>query len=548
LLKRGYTIDSWDFQPDDQYLVHFPMGSEQQIDPTRTQFVIFFGDNTAYAHACDQLAEMLGHAGRTSEAETYRMRAHDIRERIDKLAWNGRFYTHHVEEDSSVHHDLGGVPEREQFAMSNAYSLNRGVTQAQAKAIIESYEKLRANLPPGSPGEWYSVFPPYERGFGGSGGKWQYMNAGVHVHAAGELARGAFTHGFEEYGADILTRLEDLGHKHGDKLFFAYTGAFPPSPPAPHYTPVDLSSESNMSLSGHPARAGELPWMAHADENDMRNLPTGKQLFGGIPFLVSPIFATPETSIPVHAQANALYLLHAAEKVTQSKVAAVVRFHYSDGSSWAQYLLQGRDVGGTWFPNLNTATSGVAWRGANGVCGDVGVYWAAIPNPDPGKTIEHLTFSPSEDGSRYALLGVTLADRMPWHPADPVSFGGPDNWSAALVTAAIFQGIAGVEDKGTAYSTVELSPRWTATGLKSASVTARYAASEGYVSYRWQLDQARREITLDATGNAGRAHLRLLLPSGATSASVPIERVEQSVYALVDVPLRTPVHLVVSYK
>jgi hypothetical protein len=68
LLKRAYTIDSWDFQPRDKYLVPFRFGIGQTIDPAGTKFTIFFGDNTAYTHACDQLVEMLNRAGRAAAA------------------------------------------------------------------------------------------------------------------------------------------------------------------------------------------------------------------------------------------------------------------------------------------------------------------------------------------------------------------------------------------------------------------------------------------------------------------------------------------------
>ncbi len=244
LLKRGYCIDSWDFQVHDEYTVEFPLATAQQIDPDRTKFGVFFGDNHGYAYACEQLAEMLDCAGRTDEAAAYRERADGIRRRLTDLAWNGRFYTHHVEEDPDVVRDLG-VDEKAQIAMSNAYALNRNIPHEQCVAILRTYLDLRDDLPPGSPGERYAIYPPFGRGFGGDGGKWQYMNGGVHGHAAGELARGAFEHGFERYGADILERVLGLGREHGGTVRFAYTGAYEP-PPAPQtFTPVG------------PGRAGE---------------------------------------------------------------------------------------------------------------------------------------------------------------------------------------------------------------------------------------------------------------------------------------------------
>ncbi|MCL2816732.1 MAG: hypothetical protein FWD23_19200 [Oscillospiraceae bacterium] len=168
LLKRGYTIDSWDFQPHDEYLVEFPLGQGQMIDPDKTKFTIFYGDNTGYAQSCDELAEMFAHAGYSEESEKYYKRAKDIRERLDALAWNGKFYRHRIEEDSEVTRDFG-VDEASQISFSNCYTLNRGCTQEQAKAIIETYLEIKENLPNGSPGEFYAIYPPFERGFDEAG-------------------------------------------------------------------------------------------------------------------------------------------------------------------------------------------------------------------------------------------------------------------------------------------------------------------------------------------------------------------------------------------
>ena len=59
LLKRPYCIDSWDFQVDDEYTPDAPLSPTMVIVPGKTKFGIFFGDNTGYYEACNQLAEML---------------------------------------------------------------------------------------------------------------------------------------------------------------------------------------------------------------------------------------------------------------------------------------------------------------------------------------------------------------------------------------------------------------------------------------------------------------------------------------------------------
>ncbi|MBI4927684.1 MAG: hypothetical protein HY835_07955, partial [Anaerolineae bacterium] len=200
LLKRGHTIDTWDFQNTEDCLSDFAGWPDPMaVHPDKTRFGIMFGDNTGYAAACGYLAEMLEQSGRRSEAQSYRQRGAEIRERLDRLAWNGRFFTHHVPEDPTLRRDLG-VDESTQVSLSNTYSLNRGITQEQCAAILQTYQALQADLPPGSPGEWYLIYPPFPRGYEGHCPEWQYMNGGVSAIAAGELAHGAFEHGFEAYG------------------------------------------------------------------------------------------------------------------------------------------------------------------------------------------------------------------------------------------------------------------------------------------------------------------------------------------------------------
>ncbi len=165
LLKRGCTIDSWDFQAKDRYAVDLGLGGDMLIDPEKTTFVVFFGDNHGYALACDQLAEMLDRAGRSGDAGRFRERAIQIRSRTAQAAWNGRFFQHHVEDDPATVRDFG-VDEREQVVMSNAYALNRNIEHEQAVAILRTYEHLRGQLPRRAPAEWYAIYPPYARGFG----------------------------------------------------------------------------------------------------------------------------------------------------------------------------------------------------------------------------------------------------------------------------------------------------------------------------------------------------------------------------------------------
>ena len=442
LLKRVYTIDSWDFQVDDAYTPKIGLTDTMLIHPEKSKFGVFFGDNVYYAAACEELAEMFEAAGDAANAARFRTRAGEIRTRLDALSWNGRFYTHFIDEDPTVKRDLG-VDEKAQIAQGNAYSLNRGIGRAHSEAIIQTYLDLKQHLPPGSPGEWYAIYPPFGKGFGLHDGQWQYMNGGVGGHVAGELARGAFENGSEAYGVDILERLAALGYKYGNKIWFCYTGSIPPPPPAPQFTPVSLAAFANMDLTdqGGPVSA---PWMRQGKAgDDLRGLPTGAQVFAGIPFDVTDparnqrrtVLAVSRqpglaaaAEIPVNRPAGSIYLLHTASKPTSEKVCGSVSFLYDDGSRHLQYLIMEKHLTYWWFSSLQTETSGIAWHGPSPVADDVGLSWCAIDNPHPEKTIRALRFQSPDDDGIYTLVGLTLADRAHYVAPKPESFGGPDDW------------------------------------------------------------------------------------------------------------------------
>jgi hypothetical protein len=529
LLKRSYTIDSWDFAVHDRYSPDLGIGGDMVIHPDRTKFGVFFGDNTGYAQACEQLAEMFARAGRPADAARYRARGAEVRARLDRVAWNGRFFTHFVEEDSTVRRDLG-VDERRQLSLGNAYSLNRGIPHAQAAAIVRTYQRLRDSLPLGSPGEWYAIFPPFERGFAQHGAKWQYMNGGVAGHAAGELARGALTHGFERYGVSVLDRADSLARRTTGRVAFAYVGSVPPAPPAPRYTPVRLAAHANMDLLDVGA-PGVHRWMDNpaGKGDDLRGLPVGEQTFAGVPFTVldparhgrraalavSGRDGFPkQVEVPVNAPAGSVYLLHTIWKHGPEGVGGAVEFRYDDGTRAAHHVMDKRDAYMYWFPELKTERSGVAWKGPNRVSESVGVGWAAVDNPHPERRVRSLVFhGPAGDGV-YAVLGATLADRPHYVPPSLVSFGGPDRWASGTAMAGLIEGLAGVTDAGAAFGRPEVAPRWAAAGADSVAVTVRYGASQGYVAYRYRHDRAARTVTLDVAGSGDRARVHALLPDG----------------------------------
>ncbi len=533
LLKRPYCIDSWDFQVDDEYTPFSYLSPTMVLVPGKTKFGVFFGDNTGYYEACTQLAEMFDYAGNSAKGSIYSQRGKDILDRLTKLSWNGKFFTHFIDEDPSVKRNLG-VDEKSQIAQGNMYSINRGLSHDMDVAIIKTYLNLKANLPVGSPGEWYAIYPPFEKGFGHHNEKWQYMNGGVAGHGAGELARGAYENGYEDYASDILYRLLDLGQKYGNKIWFSYTGSILPPPAKPNYKTLDLTSLANMDLWDQGGK-NVFPWMnAGRKGNDMRNLPTGEQTFNDIQFkvinpelnqrkstvAVSILPGFPrQTEVTVNDSAKTVYLLHSSSDNVPSNVAGAISFIYTDGTEVSQYLMKGKDVTNWWFSSLKTDRSGIAWSGPNPVSTKVGVCWAAIDNPKPEKKIAKLIFHAPLEGGIYVVLGITLADKIHYVKPKVESFGGPDNWAAALGMAALVEGLAGVQNTGLAYSEVLLSPRWNSARVDSVNVTTRFAASEGYVAYHFRNDPKKNQMELTLTGSGNEAKVHLLLPKGILSVS-----------------------------
>jgi len=539
LLKRGHTIDTWDFQSDTDCLSDFAGWPDPMaIHPEKTRFGVMFGDNTGYAVGCDYLAEMLQVAGREEEARFYRQRGADIRKRLDDLCWNGRFFTHHVPEDPWVVRDVG-VDEATQISLSNAYSLNRGIRPEQAAAILQTYQALKKNLPPGSPGEWYTIYPPFQRGYGGHNAVWQYMNASVTPIVAGELARGAFTFGQEAYGVDILRRVLALAQP-TRYLHCSYTGAYPP-PPRREFTPLRLSAWANVDVSL--LESPEAPdWQAQEHPN-LAEFPTGVLNFEGVPFHVEDgrrgAIAVSDRAgylrqveIPISARAGCIYFLHTLARV-RSGVGGMIVLKYADGSSYSTLVKEGENalVLNHWgYPELqydkhDKRRAVAVWRMNHPQHLNMQVTAYGLDHPHPEKEIRSLVLKSvsetgADGGTMWFVLGLTLSDAPVYFPPEPVSFGIPDQWGAAAVVYALLEGLAGVVDAGTAYRRVNLSPRWAAAGVEQVEAVVHYPASDGYLAYHYrrQPDNAGDDrIWLEVTGSGDVCECHLLWPANTGS-------------------------------
>jgi len=206
LVKRPFTIDTWDFLPNQA-------GGDRRIYDD-TPMSIMHGDNTGVYKAMTQLAWLNDRFGNSEKANEWRNRAAKLLENLNKYCWNGNFYTH------QIHLNHNGLDDKEdkRLSLSNTYALTRGtLTNEQGAAVIESYLKQGREL--GVLYEWCAIYPPYETFNMHKAGS--YINGGSAPFLAGELAKGAFRYGYEKYGYEILKRLQAMHRKYRE-LGFLY--------------------------------------------------------------------------------------------------------------------------------------------------------------------------------------------------------------------------------------------------------------------------------------------------------------------------------------
>lgn len=203
LVKRPYTIDSWDFA--------YTAGSHDwlqfQIDEN-TFWGIMHGDNSGFYEACLLLAKMLTRDGQAQKADHWTHFAHGLKKRMNEICWNGSFYTHFVKQTPV---QIEGVDEAKQLSFSNPMNVNRGATShEQAVSLLNEYQKRNADG--NAFAEWYSITPAFPDGIFGEEKivAGAYSNGGIMPLVGGELARAYLEHGFESQGVATLKKYHEL--------------------------------------------------------------------------------------------------------------------------------------------------------------------------------------------------------------------------------------------------------------------------------------------------------------------------------------------------
>jgi len=189
---------------------------------------------------------------------------------------------------------------------------------------------------------------------------------------------------------------------------------------------LDLSAHANRGLYDE----GEVLGWSNQGENDMREFPTGHQIFGGVPFaIIDPAqnenravvtlknylqdqdLPTVVEDIAVNAKCQSLFFLHTfANGFTQDlERLGHYTLHYEDGTIYEVPIIQDLSVQGWW--KVKYASNAIpVWRGYNAVTRrngvPIGVYLYAKENFSPNKQIVSISMHTNERAN-LILLGIT---------------------------------------------------------------------------------------------------------------------------------------------
>lgn len=242
LIKRAYTIDTWDFA----YTAGKHEWLQFQIDEN-TYWGFMHGDNSGYYEAFEILSHLYDLFSNPAQAKLWRQKAHEIKIRMNRVCWNGSFYTHFVKKTPVT---IPDTDESSQLSLSNPMAINRGVaSHAMAVSIIKEYILRKKSTHAFA--EWFSIDPPFPDGIFGDEKLKQgaYVNGGIMPLVGGELARAAFNHGFETYGVDILKQYAKMISKSQETYLWYFPDGTPASvdtSTSPEAEPTDGWGSSAM--------------------------------------------------------------------------------------------------------------------------------------------------------------------------------------------------------------------------------------------------------------------------------------------------------------
>lgn len=201
-------------------------------------------------------------------------------------------------------------------------------------------------------------------------------------------------------------------------------------------TTINLKPYVNAALTDSPASpAGNY-------DNNLSDLPSGVNVYGGVPFDVEGLiqlggksmasvfhknFPAEVDGIPIHRRCAKIHLLHAGDWIdvadSGTTVARLV-LHYEDGSQRQIDIVAGRDVFEFWRPLFTTGAdpaysrmspdTELAWTGSNLYLKkfwpdeSLVLYRSTFANPQPGPAVSTADYVSTMTGTAPFMLGLTV--------------------------------------------------------------------------------------------------------------------------------------------
>jgi hypothetical protein len=201
-------------------------------------------------------------------------------------------------------------------------------------------------------------------------------------------------------------------------------------------TTIDLKPYVNAALTDSPASA------AGNYDNNLADLPSGVNVYGGVPFDVEGLiqlsgkslisvfhknFPVEVDGIAIHRRCAKIYLLHAGDWIDLpdfGKIVAKLVLHYQDGSQRQIDVVAGRDGFDFWSPLFTTGAdprysrmspdTERAWTGSNRFLKQLWpdesliLYKSAFANPQPDLKVSTVDFVSTMTGTAPFLVGLTV--------------------------------------------------------------------------------------------------------------------------------------------
>jgi hypothetical protein len=195
------------------------------------------------------------------------------------------------------------------------------------------------------------------------------------------------------------------------------------------YEPVDLALVANRGFADPVGGDGKGGWSDQGPKLDLKSFPTGRQTFGGVPFLIGqeprgcvvlrsgarpyPELMPEEAIIPIGFPVEGLWFLHGVTYSGNGPV-GLYQVQYADGTTHDIPLLGNENLR-DWnaapgpFARERGTSSRVAWTGSTEIFPVVTVYQMLWVNPKPGVPVRAVRFANPEQAACPILIGLTAA-------------------------------------------------------------------------------------------------------------------------------------------